>query len=128
MITRQYWLCIRSWAQNVFRLINTIPTKLLRSFEIMFFYQLAGCLTDQPTDWLTDRPTDRPTDWLDWLVYLIIMTLNKHRSRTAKATGFIYSLISVASSQDVPFYQATMLTPWCYLCPPFYPIHFFTTA
>jgi len=53
------------------------------------------------------------------------MPSDKHNSVMVKATGLIFSLFDVASSQDVPFgtpQDVTLHSSWIYQCPPFSPV------
>ena len=50
------------------------------------------------------------TNWLtDWLTYSLIMPSDKHNPITARAMDFIFALIGIVLSQDVPFRQPQQL-------------------
>ena len=90
--------------KNIFRSFLTHSKKLLQNFKI--FIQSNFLL-------------------IDWLTHSL-MPSDKSNSITTKATGLIFALFDVASSQDVPFHKLQQLqglhhsSTKAYLCSPLF--------
>ena len=96
LIVREYWLGIAK-PKNVFESILNPSIKNYEILKISYFL-------------LTDLLTLLILCLLDaCLLTYLLMSSDKHNSRTARARDLIYSLINVAWSQDVPFHQPQQL-------------------